>query len=201
MRRSRVIAHRGFWLRPDEKNTPTAFARALSEGFGIETDFRDLGGDLVISHHPPQVGALLAKEFFTQCAAVREAGLLARPAALISCVSAGHPTLPIKSPQRGSTRSKDASSGFSPSLGRYQRNVDLLRARRIRGRLRSRHSRSRHHCLASWAARYGLGMLYPMQGDERESRLDSDMTMRAELPVQRIGRQLTLREAGVRNPE
>lgn len=77
MRRSRVIAHRGFWLNPDEKNTSRAFARALSEGFGIETDVRDLGGDLVISHDPPQWGAPLAEEFFTQCAAAGGEGLLA----------------------------------------------------------------------------------------------------------------------------
>lgn len=46
----KIIAHRGFWLTPDEKNTETAFKRALELGFGIETDVRDFCGNLVISH-------------------------------------------------------------------------------------------------------------------------------------------------------
>jgi glycerophosphoryl diester phosphodiesterase len=47
------LAHRGWWLRPEDKNTMPAFHRAFSAGFGIETDFRDAGGNLVISHDPP----------------------------------------------------------------------------------------------------------------------------------------------------
>lgn len=50
----RLIAHRGLWLEPQEKNTAQAFARSLGGGYGIETDVRDLGGKLVISHDPPQ---------------------------------------------------------------------------------------------------------------------------------------------------
>ncbi len=38
-----------------EKNTPKAINRALNEGFGIETDLRDLNGEIVISHDPPRV--------------------------------------------------------------------------------------------------------------------------------------------------
>jgi len=49
----KIIAHRGFWLDPSEKNTSIAFVRALENGFGIETDFRDLNGDLVVSHDLP----------------------------------------------------------------------------------------------------------------------------------------------------
>jgi len=47
------LAHRGWWQRPEEKNTPAAFNRAFAAGFGVETDFRDAGGNLVISHDPP----------------------------------------------------------------------------------------------------------------------------------------------------
>jgi hypothetical protein len=34
----KIIAHRGFWYKPEEKNTLAAFERALQNGFGIETD-------------------------------------------------------------------------------------------------------------------------------------------------------------------
>ena len=58
-----LIAHRGYWLDPKEKNTETAFVRALQHGFGIETDFRDLNGHLVISHDVPTHGVMLASKF------------------------------------------------------------------------------------------------------------------------------------------
>lgn len=51
--RSRILAHRGYWLEAAEKNSLTAFRRAFEGGFGIETDIRDLDGELVISHDPP----------------------------------------------------------------------------------------------------------------------------------------------------
>ena len=49
-----IIAHRGFWRNPSEKNTPQAFRMAFENGFGVETDFRDSLGGLVISHDVPQ---------------------------------------------------------------------------------------------------------------------------------------------------
>lgn len=58
-----IIAHRGYWLSFSEKNTPIAFRRALENGFGIETDFRDLNGELVISHDIPTAGVMKASEF------------------------------------------------------------------------------------------------------------------------------------------
>ena len=58
-----IIAHRGFWLDPSEKNTSIAFARALENGFGIETDFRDLNGELVISHDLPGDDAMPIGDF------------------------------------------------------------------------------------------------------------------------------------------
>jgi hypothetical protein len=59
----KFIAHRGYWLSAAEKNTAIAFERALSHGFGIETDFRDLSGKLVVSHDIPVDGAMTADEF------------------------------------------------------------------------------------------------------------------------------------------
>ena len=59
-----ILAHRGYWNVPEEKNTPGAFDRAFSEGFGVETDFRDCCGELVVSHDPPGRDAMPAKAFF-----------------------------------------------------------------------------------------------------------------------------------------
>jgi hypothetical protein len=58
-----IIAHRGYWLSEQEKNTPAAFIRALKYGFGIELDLRDMNGLLVISHDIPTYGAMKAQEF------------------------------------------------------------------------------------------------------------------------------------------
>ena len=52
---SSILAHRGWWLDPSEKNSPLALERALEAGFGIETDFRDLDGRVVISHDPARL--------------------------------------------------------------------------------------------------------------------------------------------------
>ena len=54
----RVLAHRGYWRAPSEKNTLGAFERAFARGYGVELDVRDLDGELVVSHDPPRQGAL-----------------------------------------------------------------------------------------------------------------------------------------------
>lgn len=59
-----IISHRGHWTDPSEKNSLAAFERALARGFGIETDIRDLGRELVVSHDPPDDGAVRAADFF-----------------------------------------------------------------------------------------------------------------------------------------
>lgn len=59
-----ILAHRGFWLKPTEQNTLTAFKRALDSGFGIETDLRDSYGRVVIAHDLPLENSLLAEDFF-----------------------------------------------------------------------------------------------------------------------------------------
>lgn len=48
-----IIAHRGYWIDPIEKNTNEAFLRAFQHGFGVETDFRDCQGSLVVAHDLP----------------------------------------------------------------------------------------------------------------------------------------------------
>ena len=52
-----ILAHRGHWLEPSEKNSFAAFERAWAGGFGIETDLRDLNGTVVVSHDPPRSDA------------------------------------------------------------------------------------------------------------------------------------------------
>ena len=59
-----IIAHRGFWKTAEEKNSLTALRRAIECGFGFETDFRDYGGRLLISHNPPVGDELSADELF-----------------------------------------------------------------------------------------------------------------------------------------
>jgi hypothetical protein len=48
----KILAHRGCWSRPEERNTPDALSRAWSRGYGVETDLRDRNGALVVSHDP-----------------------------------------------------------------------------------------------------------------------------------------------------
>ena len=59
-----IIAHRGFWLKTEEKNTLVAFHRALENGFGIETDIRDFNGDLVVSHDIPNTSCQPLPDLF-----------------------------------------------------------------------------------------------------------------------------------------
>ncbi len=57
-----ILSHRGYWTTQEEKNSVAAFQHTIAEGFGTETDFRDLAGQLVISHDPPSPNALLAED-------------------------------------------------------------------------------------------------------------------------------------------
>jgi hypothetical protein len=49
----KIISHRGFWREISEKNTEIAFERSFVNGYGTETDLRDLSGSLVIAHDMP----------------------------------------------------------------------------------------------------------------------------------------------------
>ncbi|WP_288938897.1 hypothetical protein [uncultured Sphingomonas sp.] len=53
-----ILAHRGWWHQPEEKNSPTALARAFAAGYGVETDLRDRASEIVVSHDMPQPGAM-----------------------------------------------------------------------------------------------------------------------------------------------
>lgn len=57
-----VLSHRGYWKEAAEKNREVAFRRSFELGFGTETDIRDAGGRLVISHDPPAGGELTLDE-------------------------------------------------------------------------------------------------------------------------------------------
>jgi len=60
----KIIAHRGFWKMESEKNTELAIKRAVDNGYGFETDFRDFGGKILVSHNPPKGNELEAEEVF-----------------------------------------------------------------------------------------------------------------------------------------
>lgn len=57
-----IISHRGYWQKPEEKNSQAAFVRSFSLGFGTETDVRDHHSQLVISHDPPSGKVLTLDE-------------------------------------------------------------------------------------------------------------------------------------------
>lgn len=65
-----IIAHRGYWKTEEEKNTRIAFERAFNCGFGVETDLRDIKGNIVISHNMP-VGDEMTFEELLQLVADR----------------------------------------------------------------------------------------------------------------------------------
>ena len=54
-----VLSHRGYWKNPDERNAISAFERSFDLGFGTETDLRDMGGKIVISHDMPKGNEIL----------------------------------------------------------------------------------------------------------------------------------------------
>lgn len=58
-----ILAHRGAWNYPGEKNSAEALLAALELGFGIETDIRDHNGSLVIAHDVPEDPALKFSDF------------------------------------------------------------------------------------------------------------------------------------------
>jgi hypothetical protein len=61
-----IISHRGYWKNNDEKNTKIAFNRSFTLGFGTETDIRDFGGELVISHDLATSDSLPINDFFLE---------------------------------------------------------------------------------------------------------------------------------------
>jgi hypothetical protein len=57
-----ILAHRGRWTDPAERNGLDACTDAWRAGFGIETDIRDRPGEIVISHDPAPSGPVLDLE-------------------------------------------------------------------------------------------------------------------------------------------
>jgi glycerophosphoryl diester phosphodiesterase len=72
-----VLAHRGYWLEPTERNSLAAFRRAFECGYGAEIDVRDLDGELVVSHDPPCRGALALATVVEALQSSRSGGMLA----------------------------------------------------------------------------------------------------------------------------
>ena len=72
-----VLAHRGYWRAPSERNSLDAFRRAFECGYGAEIDVRDLDGDLVVSHDPPLRGALALEDVLDALTSCDSAGVLA----------------------------------------------------------------------------------------------------------------------------
>ena len=64
----KILAHRGVWEKPEEKNTRKAIQRAIEEGFGIETDLRDCRGELFVSHDPANGEEMTVDELLSICA-------------------------------------------------------------------------------------------------------------------------------------
>lgn len=52
----RVVAHRGLWFDPSERNSLLSLARAVEKGFGVETDIRDHGSSVFVRHDPGEGG-------------------------------------------------------------------------------------------------------------------------------------------------
>ena len=65
--RSRIIAHRGLWDNVTGANSLKALTGALKEGFGIEADIRDRGGQIVLSHDPPTQETLALSGLINHC--------------------------------------------------------------------------------------------------------------------------------------
>ena len=60
----KILCHRGAWSFEVEKNSMAALKKALSLGYGFESDLRDYRGELVISHDIAGENSPLAEEVF-----------------------------------------------------------------------------------------------------------------------------------------
>jgi glycerophosphoryl diester phosphodiesterase len=58
-----ILSHRGFWKKPEEKNTKQSMERSFALGFGTETDLRDYKGEIVISHDIADESAMTFRQF------------------------------------------------------------------------------------------------------------------------------------------
>lgn len=60
----KILAHRGYWNKNIEKNSPLALRTALEHGYGFESDVRDYAERLVISHNIATAASQDAEEVF-----------------------------------------------------------------------------------------------------------------------------------------
>ncbi|WHO39978.1 hypothetical protein PMI04_005125 [Sphingobium sp. AP49] len=72
-----LLAHRGLWTQPDERNSRAALQGAFALGFGVETDVRDCNGRLVISHDMPTAGAMALEDLLADYDVAGRPGWLA----------------------------------------------------------------------------------------------------------------------------
>ncbi|MCI8649341.1 MAG: hypothetical protein HFG20_04410 [Anaerotruncus sp.] len=67
-----LLAHRGYWRTPEQKNTLQALGHALKNGYGFESDLRDYLGKLVISHNIARADSPEAQEVFALLASYQD---------------------------------------------------------------------------------------------------------------------------------
>lgn len=60
----KILAHRGYWNKDIEKNSPLALRTALERGYGFESDVRDYAERMVISHNIATADSQDAEEVF-----------------------------------------------------------------------------------------------------------------------------------------
>ncbi|TFF33869.1 phosphodiesterase [Pseudomonas sp. RIT623] len=60
-----IMSHRGYWKAETEKNQEIAFNRSFELGYGTETDVRDCGGLLLISHDMPSGSEITLDQFLS----------------------------------------------------------------------------------------------------------------------------------------
>lgn len=58
-----ILSHRGYWKTQRERNKEIAFRRSFENGFGAETDIRDIKGRLIISHDSPKGNEMSFQQF------------------------------------------------------------------------------------------------------------------------------------------
>jgi hypothetical protein len=73
----RLLAHRGFWHLPEQKNSRSAFREAFANGYGVELDVRDQAGVLVIAHDLPVGDCMTFKSVLDDYLSLQAEGTIA----------------------------------------------------------------------------------------------------------------------------
>lgn len=60
-----IMSHRGYWKAEAEKNQEVAFNRSFDLGYGTETDVRECGGLLLMSHDIPSGSEVTLDQFLS----------------------------------------------------------------------------------------------------------------------------------------